>query len=287
LTNSSSGQRFELTRLETATFAGSDDPALTVVGPDWSPWVTIVGNEQRDFSVQFCGLGVGNSEAEARQHLQAVGLTVNKNVVSLTNSLGPPRDQLLAGGALLVEGPANASTVIHTNSAVEVFNMRGPVRVASGGLAEIVNTTGEVNVDADMISFAASRGRVTLTSTSGMRLAMTTKFDGTLDATAHGGIQLLVPSGFQTPFRVIVNRESDFLCVTDLCSKMIREKEGPRFVFTYAGDGSAPPERISLRMAEPDYSSYFRGGLPQSKVLIDKISNVTLKSIESGVAAKQ
>jgi hypothetical protein len=58
---------------------------------------------------------------------------------------------------------------------------------------------------------------------------------------------MLVPVGFLTPFQAMVNRPQDFVCRADLCSKVKAEKKNGLYVFTYAGDGSADPERVHLR----------------------------------------
>jgi hypothetical protein len=118
-------------------------------------------------------------------------------------------------------------------------------------------------------------------------LAMTKKFDGTLMAWARGAVQMLVPAGFRTPFTVIVNHAEDFVCRTDVCSKMKvtqgHKIYGPSFIYTYAGDGSAPPERFTVLSNPP----WVPGNRATSKVVIDSYSDVRVKVIETGPAQKQ
>jgi hypothetical protein len=158
------------------------------------------------------------------------------------------------------------------------------VRVATvSARAQILNTTGQVDAEADMIDFAASRGRVTLSARSHIQLAMTTKFDGTLDAWARHYILMLVPAGFQTPFKAIVNRAEDFDCRADLCSKVQLRKEGPLFVFTYPGDGSTEPERVSLHAERTSLP----GVQSAARVVILGLSDETANLIQSGPSPKQ
>jgi hypothetical protein len=277
---------YVLTRLESRTISGPDNPALTITA-DPNNRITIVGKEQRDFSMQYCGLGGGGSEADARQRLGEGDITLDGSAVSLNNPSLPGR---MTGGSLYLEAPANALTVTHaTYSSVDVRNMRGPVRVAaSHARATIVNTTGQVDAEALHIDFAGARGMVRLISEGDIRLALPAKFDGTLSAEARESVQMLVPPEFQTPFRVTVNHAEDFVCRIDLCSKVQmrtqgEKNDGQRFIFTYSGDGSAPPERFSL------YSTpvWISGNRATSKVVVDNISNVTVKIIETGPAPGQ
>lgn len=51
----------------------------------------------------------------------------------------------------------------------------------------------------------------------------------------------------RTPFQAIVNRPQDFVCRAGFASRMKIERNGGLYVFTYAGDGSAPAEDVHLR----------------------------------------
>jgi hypothetical protein len=255
---------YVLTRLESRTLPGSDNPTLTISADPQGP-IMIYGKGQRDFTMQFCARGGGKSEAEARQRLGEAGMTLNKDVVVL-NSPG----NYDPGSLLRLEAPANAQIVSHSVAAVEIHDMSGPVRVAipaqTAHGATLVNTTGQVDAVASTIYFASSRGRVTLTASSHLNLVMTaTKFEGTLDAWAQDGIKMMLPAGFQTPFRVNVNHADDFVCRADICPQIKQEKAGALFVFTYPGDGSAPPERITARL-EP---VYLAGNRTMQKVVVE------------------
>jgi hypothetical protein len=279
------GPSYVLTRLETKALSSADNPALTIMA-DPNSTITIVGKEQRDFSMQYCGRGAGPTETEARERLGAAGMTVNGGFVTLNSFRSLDN---LPGGAFFVEAPANALTVTDAPfSSVEVRNMSGPVRVAaSRARATILNTTGQVDVRASHIEFAGSRGNVVLRAEEDLRLAITsTKFEGTIQADAFQSVQIFVPAKFRTPFTVWVNHAEDFICRTDLCSKIKktsqgRKGEGQVFIFTYPGDGSAPdrffvrPYLISPKEATP------------SKVIIDNLSAVDVKMIETGPVPKQ
>jgi len=162
----------------------------------------------------------------------------------------------------LLEAPTHMQTVIHASYApVEVRDMAGPVRVtASHARATILDTAGQVDADAFVIDFAASRGRVTLSAEAEINLKMTApKFEGTLSAWAQRSVRILVPFGFVTPFQAVVNRSQDLVCRADLCSNVKHERKYGLHVFTYVGDGSAAPERVHLRSE-------------QSTIVIDNIA---------------
>ena len=55
-------------------------------------------------------------------------------------------------------------------------------------------------------------------------------------------VRTLVPPGFLTPFRAIVSRRQDFVCRAEFCWRVMREKKGDLYYFTYAGDNSIAPE---------------------------------------------
>ena len=127
--------------------------------------------------------------------------------------------------------------------------MTGPVRVtATHGRAKILHTTGQVDATGFVVDFAGSRGAVILSAEAEINLKINTAhFDGTLSAWAQRPVRMLVPRTFQTPFQAVVNRTQDFVCRTDFCSEVKQEKKNGLCVFTYAGDGSTPPEQVHLR----------------------------------------
>ena len=238
---------YALTRLEELHLSKSQMPALTITS-DPSGRIAVGGNERGDWYIRFCSRGEGNSQAEAYQQLQDTSMTHLGSVVSINNvsrSINP-----YTTGSLLLAAPADAPTIIHASYApVEVRDMSGPLRVtASHGRAKILDTSGQVDADAFVVDFAGSQGKVTLTAEAEINLKMTaTKFDGTILAWAQGPVRMLVPLGFVPPFQAIVNQPRDFVCRADLCSKVKAEKTKGLYAFTYAGDGSANPERVHLR----------------------------------------
>jgi hypothetical protein len=238
---------YALTRSEELHLSKSEVPALTITS-DPHGWIAVGGNERGDWSIRFCSRGEGNSQAEAYQQLQDISMTHLGSMVSINNlsrSINP-----YTTGSLLLAAPADAPTIIHASSApVVVRDMSGPLRVtASHARATILDTTGQVDADAFVVDFAGSQGKVTLTAEAEINLKMTaTKFDGTILAWAQRPVRMLVPVGFLTPFQAMVNRPHDFVCRADLCSKVKAEKTNGLYVFTYAGDGSANPERVHLR----------------------------------------
>jgi len=238
---------YALTRSEELHLSTSDMPALTITS-DPAGRIAVGGNERGDWSIRFCARGEGKSQAEAYQQLQDVSMTHLGGVVSINNvsrSINP-----YTTGSLLMAAPADAPMIIHASYApVEVRDMSGPLRVtASHGRATILDTTGQVDADAFVVDFAGSQGKVTLTAEAEINLKMTaTKFDGTILASAQRPVRMLVPVGFLTSFQAVVNRPQDFVCRADVCSKVKAEKTTGLYVFTYAGDGSASPERVHLR----------------------------------------
>jgi hypothetical protein len=101
--------------------------------------------------------------------------------------------------------------------------------------------------EAFVIDYAGSRGKVTLSAEAEINLRMTaSKFDGTLLAWAQRPVRMLVPFGFVTRFQAVVNRSQDFVSRADFCSNVKHERKNGLYVFTYAGDGSAAPERVHL-----------------------------------------
>ncbi len=235
------------TRTETLTLSRAEVPALTITA-DPSNFVEVTGAKGDEWSLRFCAQGEGNSEGEAREHLQSISMSRLGSAVSLNSSgLG---NTVGARGKLLVEAPADAPLVIHASfAAVEIRDMTGPVRVtATHGRAKILDTTGKVGATGSVVDFAGSRGTVNLSAEGEVNLKLNTvRFNGSLTAWAQRSVRVLVPHGSQTPFQAFVNQPEDFVCRTDFCPKIKHEKTGGLYMFTYAGDGSTPPEQVHLR----------------------------------------
>ena len=236
-----------LTRSEELTLSARDVPALAITA-DPSNSIAIGGSSRSDWSVRFCAQAQGNSEAEARGRLQQVSMIRLGGAVSISGpSLGEGHQ---TRGSFVLDAPADAPIVIHASyAAAEIRDMAGPVRVtATHARAKILDTTGQVDAAAFVVDFAGSRGRVTLSAEAEINLKMTAlRFEGTLLARAQRPLRMLVPPGFMTPFQALVNRSQDFVCRADFCSKVKQERKNGLYVFTYAGDGSAAPERVHLR----------------------------------------
>jgi hypothetical protein len=235
------------TRPETLTLSRAEVPALTITA-DPSNFVEVTGAKRDDWSLRFCAQGEGDSEGEAREHLQSISMSRLGSAVSLNSSgLG---HTVGARGNLLIEAPVDAPLVIHASfAAVEVRDMAGPVRVtATHARAKILDTTGKVDATGSVVDFAGSGGTVNLSAEAEVNLKLNTvRFDGSLAAWAQRSVRVLVPPASQTPFQAFVNRPKDFVCRTDFCPKVKREVRGGVYVFTYAGDGSTPPEQVHLR----------------------------------------
>ena len=198
--------------------------------------------------MRFCAYGDGDSESEAHDHLQVVSLVRFGATVSL-NGIGLNRARE-AGGHLFVQAPADAPITVHASfTPVSIRNMTGPVRVtAIHARAKVVNTTGEVDANAFVVDFAGAQGTVILSAEAEINLKLTSvKFGGALTAWAQQAVRVLVPPGFQTPFQAVVSCPQDFMCRTEFAANMRLERSGELCVYTYPGDGSAPPEDVHLR----------------------------------------
>ena len=234
-------------RQEELAISRTEIPSLTIAANP-SQSVAISGHDREDWSLHFCAYGDGNSEGEARDRLQEVSLVRVGATVSLN---GPVvRRAPGAGGNLSVHAPADAPVTVHASfTPVAVRNMIGPVRVtAIHARAAILNTTGKVDAAAFVVDFAGSEGTVLLSAEADINLKFTSlKFTGTLIAWAQLPVRVLIPRGFQTPFQAVVSRPQDFVCRTEFGANMKLERNGGLYVFTYPGDGSTPPEDVSLR----------------------------------------
>src|SRR5438093_154545 len=231
------------TRLDELQLSRADVPALTVT-VDPSNTVSVTGSGRTDWSLRFCAQGEGQTEAEARESLRQISMSRTGAIVSIDGPRLFSESAPKARGVLVIDAPADLPLIIHASyAAVEVRDMAGPVRIAAAhGRATILNTTGSVDAVAFVIDFAGSRGRVILSAEAEVNLRFCTpRFDGTLLGSAQRSIRTLVPAGFLTPFRAVVNRPGDFVCRADFCSRVVREKKGPAYYFTYRLDDSVPP----------------------------------------------
>jgi len=235
-----------LTRSEELSLSSSEAPALTITA-DSSNMISVTGSDRRDWFMRYCARAEGNTGAEAREGLRQVSLAHLGSLVQI-NRAGPDDGHTMS--SFLVEAPAKAQTIIHASfSSVEVRDMNSPVRVtASHARARILDTTGQVDVNAFVIDFAGSRGKVALSAEAEINLKLTaSRFEGTILAWAQRPVRVLVPEGFITPFQAMVNRPQDFICRADFCSKVKQERKNGLYVLTYTGDGGAAPENVHLR----------------------------------------
>jgi hypothetical protein len=151
-----------------------------------------------------------------------------------------------ARSELLVEAPHDAGVVVHGSyAAVEVRDLRGPVRIAAThARATVLNTSGQVDATAGVVDFAGSRGRLTLSAEAEINLKITApEFEGTVLAWAQQSVRLLVPAGFNTPFTAIVGSRDSFVCRADFRSKVQQSRQGELFVYTHdvGIDGTRAP----------------------------------------------
>jgi hypothetical protein len=157
------------------------------------------------------------------------------------------------GGHLVVDAPADAPLVVHASyAAVQIRDIKGSVRVAAThARATMLDTTGQVDAIAHVIDFAGSGGRVILSAEAEINLKLfTPRFDGTLLAWAQRSVKMLVPPGFSTPFRAVVNRREDFVCRTEFSSHVRHEKKGDLHYFTYGADVSVMPDALMHMRSE-------------------------------------
>jgi hypothetical protein len=78
---------------------------------------------------------------------------------------------------------------------------------------------------------------------------------------------------------VIVDPGNTFECRVDICSKMKETKQGQLRIYTHAGDGKTPPEVFEIRAETYGITS-------KGKIVIDTISDVTVRILDVGLAPK-
>jgi hypothetical protein len=232
------------TRLDTLNLPANQVPALTIAAEPVN-WIQIAGANQDHWTVQFCAVGEGNTVDEANGYLEKISMQRIGDLLTLnkTDARGLTGGQ----GHLLLTAPTNAPVTVHSDAAVEIHDMAGPVRVSALGRAVILNTTGRVDAMAMIVDFAGSQGWVSLNAPWDIEIKLTaTEFRGNLAANAQRQVNALFPPGFQTPLEVLVNRPKDFVCRTDFCSKMKKDRENSLYRFTY-GNVANPSDHIRLR----------------------------------------
>jgi hypothetical protein len=247
---SSTQAPFARTRLETLNLPLEEVPALTIAEP--MNWVEIVGANQDHWTAQYCATGEGKTVDEANNNLQRV-YSMQRVGGLLTLNDTDPQGQRTKQGGLLLTAPAGAPVTVHSEGAVQVHDMAGPVRVsAPWGRTTILNTTGRVDAFAYIVDYAGSQGAVSLNASEDVEIKFTaTKFVGHLRANAQRRVQALFPSGFQSPIRIVVNSPKDFICRADFCSKFKMDRIYSSYRFTY-GDVENAAGPISLQSAKAE-----------------------------------
>ena len=232
------------TRLDTLNLPLNEVPALTIAAENLN-WIQIAGANQDHWTVQFCAIGEGNTIDEANGYLQRVSMRRTGSLLTLSTT---DAHGLTGGhGNLLLTAPADAPLTVHSDAAVEVHDMAGPVRVSALGRAVILNTTGRVDAWAMAVDFAGSQGSVFLNASREIDFKITaTDFRGNLAANAQRQVHALFPPGFQTPVDVLVNRPKDFVCRADFCSKIKKDRVDSLYRFTY-GDIEGASDHIGMR----------------------------------------
>ena len=210
------------TKVETLNLPLAQVPALTIASEPPS-FIRIAGASQGVWELQFCATGEGDSESEARGYLGEVSMERTGSLISINATHGGRTGNR---GDLLAQVPQDAPLTLHVVGAVELRNMSGPVRISDvGGRVTILDTTGTVNAEGEIVDFAGARGHVMLTSYSEIDLKLTgPRFLGNLSAYAQREVRVLVPHGFESPLEVMVDRKKDLVCRADFCSGMKRRE---------------------------------------------------------------
>jgi hypothetical protein len=234
---------FARTRLDTLNLPLYQVPTLTIVAEPLNS-IRIVGTNQDHWVTKFCAEGEGDTVDEADSYLKKISMQRTGSLLTLKNT--DPHGLTGGHGDLLLFAPTSAPVIVHSDAAVEVFDMAGPVRLLAG-LATILNTTGKVDASAGQVFFAGSQGSVSLSASWDISFRLNAQqFSGKLRAYAQRRVRAFFPPGFQTPIEIVVNRRKDFVCRADFCPKMKKERENSLYRFTY-GDVANATDHISLR----------------------------------------
>jgi hypothetical protein len=245
--SSSNVAPYARTRVEDLNLPLAQVPALTIASEPMDI-VRIAGSDQDYWGLQFCAIGEGNSEQEASEALKNISMSRTGGLISMDSTTASGRAR--GHGDLLAHVPEDAPLTVFAAGAVQLRNVNGPVRIsASGGRATILNTTGTVDADGEIVDFAGARGRVMLTSRSEIDVKLTgPRFLGGLSAYAQREVRVLVPHGFESPIEVMVSRKKDLVCRADVCSGMREEnRDGAYHFFKYAASGDAATDHIWFR----------------------------------------
>jgi hypothetical protein len=198
--------------------------------------------------MRMCAKGEGDSESEAMGRMQEVGWSRAGGAITLS---GNGKGAWTQGRAdLTVDAPEDAPLTVYSSyAAIQIHDMKGPVHTsAARGRTTILNATGRVDATGDVIDYAGAKGTAILNASMEIDLNLTaTHFDGTIRAWGRRPVRVLLAKGFQTGFQAMVAKRDDFVCRADVCGQVKEEKKDGLYVFTYPGDGTSPPDRISLR----------------------------------------
>jgi hypothetical protein len=232
------------THLDTLNLPLYEVPALTIAAENLN-WIQIAGANQDHWTVQFCATGEGNTIDEANAYLQNVSMQRTGSLLTLNKT--EARGLTGGHGNLLLTAPSRAPLTVHSDAAVEVRDMAGPVRISALGRALFLNTTGEVDAFAMIVDYSGSQGSVSLNASWDIDIKVTaTNFRGNLAANAQREVHALFPPGFQTPVEAIVDHPKDFICRADFCSKIKKDRVNFLYRFTY-GDVKGASDHIGMR----------------------------------------
>lgn len=232
------------TRIDSLQLPLDQVPALTIAA-DPINWIQIAGVHQDQWNLRFCAKGEGNTADEATGYLQKISIERTGSLLTLNNT--DARGLTGGQGTLLLEAPAQAPVTIHSDAAVEVHDMAGPVRISARGRATLLDTSGLVDASAMIVDFAGSTGQVSLNAPWDINIKLTAQqFRGNLNAYAQRQVHMLLPPGFQTPIEILVNHPKDFLCRADFCSQIKKDRDNSLYRFTY-GNTANGSEHIGLR----------------------------------------
>jgi hypothetical protein len=235
------------TRVESLDIPLTEAPALTIASEP-ANGIRIGGADRNSWELQFCAIGEGNSEQEARQSLEN---TVSMSRTGALISLNAARPGAVRGhGDLLATVPGDAPLTVYTIGAIELRSLSGPVRVtAVGGRATILNTTGTVRADGKIVDFAGARGHVMLSSDSEIDIKVTgPRFLGSLSAYGQREVRVLVPRRFESPIEVMIDSKNDLVCRADFCSRMKLDNRTGAYIFRkFADNSEAASDRVWFR----------------------------------------
>jgi len=239
---------FRQTREEDLSLSRAQIPALKLAVDLSGSGVKIAGEEREDWDVRLCAQGEGDTEAEANGKMQDVAMSRMGGTVSVA---GRGSEAISQGrGEMLVHAPTDSPVTFHSSyAAVEVRDMHGPVRVsASHARTTIMDTTGRVDVNGDVVDFVGAKGTVQLNASSEIDLKLTqSTFEGSLTASADRAVRVLMPPAFRMPLDVLVSKRENFVCRANLCASMEAGRKNGWYEFTYKGNGGAAPVLVNLQ----------------------------------------